>query len=49
MIYVGANDGMLHAFKAADGLEQFAFIPSAVFGKLSSLTDIHRYYDGSIH
>ena len=28
MVYVGANDGMLHAFDAATGIEQWAFIPS---------------------
>lgn len=28
MVYVGANDGMLHAFGAADGIEQWAWIPS---------------------
>lgn len=28
MVYVGANDGMLHAFNAADGIEQWAWIPS---------------------
>jgi type IV pilus assembly protein PilY1 len=36
-IYVGANDGMLHAFNAETGRERFAFVPSSVFGKL------HRY------
>jgi type IV pilus assembly protein PilY1 len=29
-IYVGANDGMLHAFDAADGHEVFAYIPSVL-------------------
>ncbi|MEX1056518.1 MAG: PilC/PilY family type IV pilus protein, partial [Natronospirillum sp.] len=28
MVYVGANDGMLHAFDAATGEERFAFMPS---------------------
>lgn len=27
MLYVGANDGMLHGFIAADGEEKFAYIP----------------------
>ena len=27
IIYVGANDGLLHAFSAADGVEQWAFAP----------------------
>ncbi len=51
MIYVGANDGMLHAFRASDGVEQFAVIPNAVFPRLHQLTNPdynHRYFvDGS--
>jgi len=31
MVYAGANDGMLHAFVGATGVEQFAYVPSAVF------------------
>lgn len=50
-IYVGANDGMLHAFRIADGVELFAVIPDAVFANLSELTSpsyAHRFYvDGS--
>lgn len=38
MVYVGANDGMLHAFDAATGDEVFAFIPSEVFPKLHKLS-----------
>jgi len=30
MIYVAANDGMLHGFDAATGAEKFAYIPGAV-------------------
>lgn len=37
MVYVGANDGMLHAFDAKTGVETFAFIPSAVVGHLGNL------------
>lgn len=59
MLYVGGNDGMLHAFefsydavaKTATGTELFSFIPNAVFGNLSELSDpnySHNYYvDGS--
>jgi type IV pilus assembly protein PilY1 len=56
MVYEGANDGMLHAFRAdtanADsGKELFAYIPAAVYGKLSSLTETdysHKFFvDGS--
>ncbi len=50
-LYVGANDGMLHAFDAATGDEKFAYVPNLVFGKLSTLTAIPftHYYnvDGS--
>ena len=49
-VYVGANDGMLHAFRASDGKELFAYIPQAVASKLNVLTDPeykHRpYVDG---
>lgn len=37
IVYVGANDGMLHAFNASTGDEVFAYVPSMVFGKLSKL------------
>ena len=38
-VFVGANDGMLHAFNGATGDELFAYIPSWLGGKLSALTD----------
>lgn len=38
MLYVGANDGMLHGFNASTGVEVFGYIPSAVYPKLSDLT-----------
>lgn len=51
MVYVGANDGMLHGFSAATGDEVFAYVPSLVASRLSALTDpgyAHRYsVDGS--
>ncbi|MBB3048717.1 type IV pilus assembly protein PilY1 [Litorivivens lipolytica] len=51
MIYVGANDGMLHAFKANTGEEQFGYVPAGVFNALYTLTKpdySHRYFvDGS--
>ncbi len=37
-VYAGANDGMLHAFRADSGQELFAYIPGAVLGKLPNLT-----------
>ncbi|MDR2365461.1 MAG: hypothetical protein LBD68_06345 [Zoogloeaceae bacterium] len=51
MVYVGANDGMLHAFDAESGAERFAYVPNGVFANLEALTKTnytHRYYvDGS--
>lgn len=51
MVYVGANDGMLHGFDANTGAEVFAFIPKPVFPRLRQLADptySHQYYvDGS--
>lgn len=52
MIYVGANDGMLHGFSATTGIEQFAYVPNAVFANLadlSSTTYSHKnYVDGPL-
>ncbi len=51
VIYVGANDGMLHAFHAGTGNELFAYVPYAVRNRLSALTAnpySHQYtVDGS--
>lgn len=50
MVYAGANDGMLHGFtadKTTGGDELLAYIPNAIYGKLSALTDpgyTHQYY-----
>jgi type IV pilus assembly protein PilY1 len=38
-LYVGANDGMLHAFDRATGNEKWAYIPSAVLPNLYKLAD----------
>lgn len=51
-LFVGANDGMLHAFDAATGAERFAVIPSQLFPKLLGLTVApyaHKYFvDGQM-
>jgi type IV pilus assembly protein PilY1 len=53
-VYVGANDGMLHAFRADTGVELWAYIPSAVVPNLYKLADAayannHQFYvDGPI-
>jgi type IV pilus assembly protein PilY1 len=38
-LFVGANDGMFHAFNADTGAEIFAYIPSWLASKLPALTD----------
>lgn len=60
VLYVGANDGMMHAFDAETGDELFAYIPSSLlepegsnpFAPLSRLMDpgyAHRYFvDGTV-
>ncbi|MBI3368740.1 MAG: pilus assembly protein PilY [Burkholderiales bacterium] len=51
VIYVGANDGMLHGFHGKTGVELFAYVPWAVRDRLSALTSTsyaHQYtVDGS--
>ena len=48
MIYVGGNDGMLHAFDVTDsGKELFAYVPSLVYQDLRELANpsyTHRFY-----
>jgi type IV pilus assembly protein PilY1 len=43
MLYVGANDGMLHAFNANNGNELFAYIPAGVYANLINL--VSPYYN----
>jgi type IV pilus assembly protein PilY1 len=51
MVYVPANDGMLHAFYALTGKEAWAFVPNTVMPNLYKLADksyTHQYFvDGS--
>lgn len=56
MLYTGANDGILHGFRADienidSGKEIFGFVPGAIYPNLSKLTDpayTHYYYvDGA--
>lgn len=54
-VYVGSNDGMLHAFDATDsvtgGAERFAYVPNAIISGLPELAKpnyVHRFYvDGT--
>jgi type IV pilus assembly protein PilY1 len=50
VIYVGTNDGMLHAFDDTNGSEKWAFIPPDLLPKLKDIVEgtTHPYYvDGS--
>jgi type IV pilus assembly protein PilY1 len=48
-IYIGANDGMMHAFNSENGIERWAYVPSMVIPNLWKLADFtyaanHRYF-----
>ena len=43
VILVGANDGMLHAFNAATGIEEWAYIPNGVLKQLKKMSEGHIY------
>lgn len=51
-VFVGANDGMLHAFNARTGQEVMAYVPAGLFGteassplrELTQSSYSHRYY-----
>lgn len=47
VVYVGANDGMLHGFNDDTGEEVIAYVPAAVYENLEHLSSLdyeHRYY-----
>jgi type IV pilus assembly protein PilY1 len=44
VIIAGANDGMLHAFEAATGNEQWAFVPNSLLKNLKLMASAHTYY-----
>lgn len=48
-VYIGANDGMLHAINAVDGTERWAYVPTMVLDNMWKLADknyniSHSYY-----
>ncbi len=52
-VYIGANDGMLHAFNADNGIERFAYVPRGIdlvdLKEFSVPTYGHRFFvDGPI-
>ncbi|MGD0501949.1 MAG: PilC/PilY family type IV pilus protein [Steroidobacteraceae bacterium] len=49
VLYVGANDGMLHAFDATTGNERFAYMPTGSYANLAKLANpyynaVHQFY-----
>ncbi|NOS95805.1 MAG: hypothetical protein HOP26_05225 [Methylotenera sp.] len=48
-VYVGANDGMLHAFDAVTLQERWAFVPTAVMPKLWSLADRNYSHENFVN
>lgn len=52
-LFVGANDGMLHAFNASTGAELFAYIPRGAYSKLAEVSKpgyVHQYLvDGPMY
>ncbi len=49
LLFVGADDGMLHAFRADTGSELFAYVPNAVYDKLPLLADQKSVSDPNIN
>lgn len=47
VVYVGTNDGMLHALDGSNGKELWAYVPGAIYPKLAGLTSTsfsHQYF-----
>ena len=49
VVYVGANDGMLHAFDAKTGKELWAFIPPGMVKNLPKLSSVKANTSNSIY
>ncbi len=51
-VFVGGNDGMLHAFDADTGVEVFAYVPSMLIPNLKKLVadpyTLQHYVDGNV-
>ena len=48
VVYVGANDGMLHAFDSSNGEELWAFIPPMMLQSLKSMVSAKANSSNSI-
>ena len=44
VVIVGGNDGLLHAFNATTGVEEWAFIPPSLLTTLKAMMSAHNYY-----
>jgi Tfp pilus tip-associated adhesin PilY1 len=44
VILVGANDGMLHAYNASTGREEWGYVPGSLLTRLSRMASAHTYY-----
>lgn len=47
IVYVGANDGMLHAFQVTDGVEKFAYVPDELLDEIGNYTSpdyVHQFF-----
>lgn len=58
VLFAGANDGMLHAFRASDGAEVYAYLPQEGLGNLKTIAqknygtadNYHRFFvDGPVN
>ena len=43
VVFQGANDGMLHAFNADTGTEEWAYVPSLLLPTLAGLSRVHGF------
>lgn len=48
MLYVGANDGMLHAFNAETGEEEWAYVPKLVHSRLASFASPSAAFQATV-
>jgi len=49
LVYVGANDGMLHAFDSGDGEELWAFVPPNMLQSLKDMVSVKANSSNSIY
>ncbi|MGV6853312.1 MAG: pilus assembly protein, partial [bacterium] len=53
VVYIGANDGMMHAIDAATGSEKWAYVPNKMYKKLGQLSNVgyghESFVDNTVH